>query len=114
MATLAVYGVDQVTFSGEPRKIYGSSPSRGRAFCGTCGTSLTWETELGSRGRICALHISSFDDPASLPPNAHSFYGERISWFDVVDNLPRHDTFIRGSEPVRHGPAGGTTAGNRE
>lgn len=103
MACLAVYSVSQVTFCGTPRTVYGSSPSRGRAFCPTCGSSLTWETELPTRGEIVALHISTFDDPDAIRPNAHSFYGERISWFDVADDLPRHDTFIRDSDPVKIG-----------
>lgn len=105
MAYLAVYPVEAVTFSGTPRKVYGSSPDRGRAFCTECGTSMTWETELPGRGVICALHISTFDDPDALEPNAHSFYGERICWFDAHDDLPRHDSFIKSTDPVCYGPA---------
>lgn len=104
MACLAVYGVDQVAFSGTERTVYGSTPGRGRAFCPNCGSSLTWETEMPERGVIISIHISAFDEPGDLRPNAHSFYAERISWFDAADDLPRHDTFIRGSEPVCYGP----------
>ncbi len=105
MATLAVFKADQVDFSGEERKAYASAPGVARAFCANCGTSLTWETVLGDEGAICAIHISGFDNPEALPPTGHSFYPERISWFDVVDNLPRHEGFVAGSEPLHHGPA---------
>ena len=103
-ATLAVFRADQVMFSGDDRKIYNSAPGVGRAFCGKCGSSLSWETVLGEEGAICALHISTFDDPELLPATGHSFYGERISWFDVADSLPRHDGFVADSEPVQFGP----------
>ena len=96
---------DQVVFSGNDRKIYDSSAEVGRAFCANCGTSLTWETVLGDEGAVCAIHISTFDDPDALAPSAHSFYPERISWFDVADDLPRYKGFVAGGLLLRHGPA---------
>ena len=105
MATLAVFTADQVQFSGDERKPYQSAPGVERAFCASCGTSLTWETVLGDEGRLCAIHISTFDDPDALAPTGHSFYPERISWFEVADDLPRHEGFVAGSEPLHYGPA---------
>lgn len=104
MATLAVFQAGQVKFSGEDRKPYASAPGVERAFCASCGTSLTWETVLGDEGAICAVHISTFDDPEALPATGHSFYPERISWFDVADELPRHESFVSGSTPLQFGP----------
>ena len=104
-ATLAVYKVQQVKFSGDERKIYQSSPTVGRAFCPECGTPLTWETNFGDLGTVCALHISTFDNPDALIPTAHSFYSERISWFDIADNLPRYEGFVIDGSLLRHGPA---------
>ena len=104
-ATLAVFKADQVTFSGDERKVFRSSPGVGRAFCGKCGSPLSWETNFGNEGAICALHISSFDDPEALRPSAHSFYPERISWFDIADNLPRYRDFVAGGVVLCHGPA---------
>ena len=103
--TLAVYKVDQVKFSGDECKIYTSSPSVGRAFCAKCGTPLTWETSLGDLGPICAIHISTFDYPDALVPTAHSFYPERISWFDIADNLPRFEGFVKDGSLLCHGPS---------
>lgn len=104
-ATLAVFAPDQVRFSGTERKLFNSAPGVGRAFCPDCGSSLSWETTLGDEP-ICALHISTFDDPERLPANGHSFYGERISWFDIADDLPRHEGFVKETEPVCLGPMG--------
>ena len=105
MATLAVLTADQVVFIGGNRKIYNSSPDVGRAFCANCGTSLTWETAFGDEGPICAVHISTFDNPDVLTATAHSFYPERISWFDVADDLPRYEGFVAGGSLLHHGPA---------
>jgi len=105
MATLAVFRDDQVTFNGDDRKIFESTPGVNRAFCPNCGTSLTWETVFGDEGPLCAIHISAFDDPDALTPTGHSFYSERISWFDIADNLPRHEGFVAGSEMLHPGPA---------
>ena len=104
MATLAVFKSDQVSFLGDDRKIHNSSPGVGRAFCGKCGSSLTWETIFRQEGELCAIHISAFDDPKELKPDAHSFYPERISWFEVDDKLPRHESFVADSEPLCFGP----------
>ena len=104
-AALAVFKADQVRFSGTGRKTYASAPGVGRAFCGNCGSSLTWETEFRDEGALCAIHISSFDTPDSLKPDAHSFYPERISWFDVADDLPRYEGFVAGGILLQHGPA---------
>ncbi len=104
MATLAVFRPDQVSFNGDARKPFVSAPGVERAFCPNCGTPLTWETTL-VKEPICAIHISAFDDPDQLPPNGHSFYGERIKWFDVADELPRFEGFVAGAKPVQIGPA---------
>ncbi len=105
MATLPVYAADQVRFTGDERTIYQSSENVGRAFCARCGSSMTFETELDGYGPICAIHISTFDDPEALPPESHSFYLDKISWFDAADNLPRYKGFVREQQWVRTGPA---------
>jgi hypothetical protein len=105
VVTLAVFKVDQVQFSGGERKIYQSSTGVGRGFCAECGTPLTWETSLGDLGPVCALHVSTCDNPDALPPIGHTCYSERISWFDVADNLPRYEGMSTNSAILHHGPA---------
>lgn len=103
VVTLASYTADQVTFSGDERRIYKSSPGVGRAFCGKCGTPLTWEGD-GGEGPIVEFHISTFDDQVLLTPTDHSYDGERIAWFDIADNLPRYEGRSGNSALLRHGP----------
>ncbi len=104
VVTLAGFTSDQVAFSGEGRKIYESSPGSSRAFCGNCGTPLTWEGDGGELGPIFEFHISTFDNPDALVPSAHAFEPERISWFDIADNLPRYEGFSGEGAVLRHGP----------
>lgn len=105
VVTLAGYKADQVAWSGDQRKFYESSPGANRAFCGNCGTPLTWEGDGDELGMIVELHISTFDNPNELMPTGHAFYNERLEWFDAADNLPRYEGFVGYSEPLRHGPA---------
>ena len=105
VVTLAGFKADQVAFSGPERSIYESSPGVGRAFCGACGTPLTWEGQSADRGPIVEIHISTFDTPDVLVPSVHSFYPERIAWMDVADDLPRYEGFSGKSRLLGHGPA---------
>ncbi|MEM7224964.1 MAG: GFA family protein [Pseudomonadota bacterium] len=104
VVTLAGFTADQVTFSGEARKIYESSPGVGRAFCGACGTPITWEGDDGDLGPIVELHISTFDTPEALQPILHAFDAERIPWFEIADALPRYQGRSQKSPLLRHGP----------
>lgn len=107
VVTYVGFRADQVTFSGQERCIYASSPGVARAFCNTCGTSLTWEGVTHASGdKIIEFHISSVENPERFLPEDHTRYGERIAWFDVSDTLPRYlGVAADGQEPCCHGPA---------
>jgi hypothetical protein len=105
VVTLAGYKIEHVTFTGTERKKYESSPGAHRAFCENCGTPLTWEGDGGELGPIIELHISTFDDPEQMVPTSHAFEPERLSWFDVVDDLPRFEGFSELSALLHHGPS---------
>ena len=36
------------------------------------------------------VFVSSLDDPAACIPDRQAFFDERLSWFDVADELPRY------------------------
>ena len=106
VVTFAGFKKDQAAFTKGERQIYNSSPGVGRAFCGQCGTTLTWEgkSNLPERGMIFEFHISTLDNPNAFIPTNHVFYEERIAWFDVADDLPRYHGFDSNSEVDRRGP----------
>ncbi len=113
VVTFVCFKKDQVAFTKGARQIYNSSPGVERAFCGQCGTPLTWEgkSEVPERGMIVEFHISTLDDPSAFIPTNHLFYTERIAWFDVADDLPRYHGFDSNSEVCRRGPTGGDLPG---
>lgn len=105
VVTLAGFKKDQVRFTKGERSIYESSVGVERAFCGQCGTPLTWEGDGGDLGSIVEIHISTFDDPNVFVPQRHVHYGERVAWFDVADALPRYHASDANEEPYHRGPA---------
>jgi len=73
---------------------YESSPGVLRGFCRRCGTSLTYQKDPkvleGAQDDVYIL-TRTLDDPSAYPPDEHVHYAERVSWFNVDDDLPHHD-----------------------
>jgi len=109
VVTFAAFSASHVVFTKGQRRIYNSSPGVGRAFCGACGTPLTWEglSKLPERGHVIEFHISTLDEPETFRPMNHVFYQEKLPWFDVADHLPRYVGLDFNSEICRYGPADG-------
>ncbi len=96
---LVTVSPNQVDWTKGERELYESTPGRYRAFCRDCGTSLTWEAEIANvehpgklvnRGSFMAIHISTFDHPDDFVPTEHTFVGDALPWFEIKDELPRH------------------------
>ncbi len=68
---------------------YASSPGVLRGFCPVCGTPLWWEGTWDNMD-IQMVTTCSLDDPELYPPDRHAFCHNRLSWFDVDDDLPRY------------------------
>ena len=87
--------------SGAP-KYYQSSPDVKRAFCGNCGSQLTYEPDqLPDEVHIYA---ASLDEPMDVDPSRHVFVEEQLPWFEVQDQLPRYGVGSKGAEPLSIGP----------
>lgn len=76
-ACYADFAADRIRFTTAPER-YASSPGVFRAFCGACGTPLSFASEAEPE-KIC-LHVGAFDDPAAFRPTAESFSTERLPW----------------------------------
>ena len=72
---------------GEPKR-YESSPGVFRGHCSECGTPISWEGIWHDKP-IIETYIATLDDPEACAPDRHAFIEERLSWFDVADDLPR-------------------------
>ena len=104
VVALAGYTADRVRFTQGQRAIYESSPGVRRAFCGNCGSPLTWES-IWEGEALIEIHVGSFDHPHTLAPAVHIHHGERIAWFDTADALPRHKGWDGDGEPYLQAPA---------
>ncbi len=97
--------VPRVSFqftSGSPRYFRSSAQAK-RAFCGDCGSPLTYEND--QLPDEVHLYAASLADPHNVVVSRHVFVEEQLDWFDVHDDLPRYATTSQGgAKPIRHGP----------
>lgn len=89
---LAGFPEERVEWHGE-REFYRSSASVRRSFCGGCGATLTYEDEK-LPGEVYVA-VGAFDEPERFEPTAHSWVSRRLGWFEVRDELPRHEQSSR-------------------
>ena len=87
----AGYDRSDVSITGGSPTNYQSSATVVRTFCGRCGTSLTLADERFPDEVYISL--ASFDDTEAPPPEFHIWRGERLSWLETADELPRYVQF---------------------
>jgi hypothetical protein len=64
-----------------------SSDHGTRSFCGSCGSSLFFESTLDPE-RI-DIPLANMDGPIDREPQLHSYFDCRAEWVSVGDSLPR-------------------------
>lgn len=72
---------------GEPVR-YRSSPPVVRAFCGRCGTALTYARD--DEPETIDVTTTSLDRAAELAPRDHVFASHALPWAFSLEALPRH------------------------
>lgn len=66
---------------------YRSSQYAERGFCPSCGSTVGMrEAALGDRVQVC---VGSLDEPDRIRIDDHVWVGEKVSWFEIDDELPR-------------------------
>lgn len=66
---------------GDPVR-YRTDTQATRAFCGACGTPLTYQNDR--RPEEIDITTGSLDDPEAFPPNQDVFPEERLSWVPLL------------------------------
>lgn len=84
---------EQVRMLGDEPEVYDSSPGTRRSFCGSCGTSFSYEDER-LPGEIY-LAIGILDEPERFEPQRHSWFSRRMDWLQIEDELPRSEKSSR-------------------
>ncbi|RVT84158.1 GFA family protein [Rhodobacteraceae bacterium CCMM004] len=76
-------------WTGAAPASHASSPGVRRMFCGTCGSPMAYATDdLPGQTHFYAATLA---DPAGFAPERHDFWGERLAWLPLADDLPKHD-----------------------
>jgi len=83
-----------VTFSGAPMTVYEfRSDTTDRwirnEFCASCGTAVTWTTEM--RPGLRAIAAGALDDPASFYVDAHIWTRSARPDMRYPDDMPTHE-----------------------
>ncbi len=103
VATFVGVRRDRVVFTSGAPAVYQSSPGVDRSFCPRCGAPIAYENEAAFPGET-HLYIGTLDHPERFAPASHVFTDEQLSWFEVVDDLPRFGESGRNAQPLRLGP----------
>ncbi len=72
-------------------KIYASSEISDRVFCGNCGSNIL--VDYKPEPDLLYIAMGTVDGEPECPPGYHQFVGSKASWYEISDNLPRHDTW---------------------
>jgi hypothetical protein len=80
-------GTFRVTKCAESMIVQGDLDGHHARRCGKCFSMLYW---TGYQGRIRIPYGTLIDEPA-LKPTAHIYVGSKASWYEILDDLPRHD-----------------------
>ncbi len=81
---------------GHPHQ-YGSSDGVIRRFCGTCGSSLTFETN-----GLAFIALGSLDAPEHVVVQRHCYTSSRLPQVDLADGLPQFPGPVgdKGGRPI--------------
>jgi hypothetical protein len=102
LATFVGVLKENFRFTAGTPQAYASSPGVARSFCAACGSPIAYESaQLPDE---IHLFYGTLDEPDRLVPSAHVFTEEQVSWFEVLDALPRYAKGRRGTTPIGHGP----------
>ena len=77
-----------VTKGAESLLVEGDPDSAYEARCGECFSLLYWTSRDGFFG----VPYGTLIDEPTLEPTYHQFVGSKAPWYEILDNLPQHDT----------------------
>jgi hypothetical protein len=85
---------DGLVFERGTPVAFTSSPGKRRTFCGSCGTSLTYERE--DRPDSIDIHTATLDNPDAFPPVREIWLEEKIAWMVPIPQLAHYPRTSEG------------------
>ena len=77
-------------------QVYESAPGSVRTFCRVCGSLTPSKATYLSTVSIPA---GLLDDDPGVRPLLHVFVSSKARWWQITDDLPRHEKWLPGFEP---------------
>jgi len=75
--------------SGESElRVYLAENGTKRKFCGSCGSSLIFES--ADDNGLTEFALATLDASPSLNPDAHIYLSTKVDWLTINDDLPKH------------------------
>jgi hypothetical protein len=78
----------KVTKGEESLLVEGDADSAYEVRCGKCFSLLYWT----SRDVYLGVPYGTLIDEPTLKPMYHQFVGSKAPWYEILDDLPQHDT----------------------
>jgi len=78
---------EALTYTGDPPKVYRSSPGVRRSFCSSCGTPIAYESKAFPDE--IHLYAATLTDSAEFRPEFHVHHAEKVPWIELADDLPK-------------------------
>ena len=72
-------------------KVYASSETSDRVFCENCGSNIL--VDYKPEQDFLYITMGTVDDEPECPAAYHQFVESKAPWYEICDNLPRHDTW---------------------
>ena len=94
---------------GDGLRWFASSEQSRRGFCGHCGTTMLYRSEL-SPGEV-HIALATIDGAADRAPQLHVFTDQAVEWVVLGDELPRYDSDHPGLAKYRAVRAPGDARG---
>ena len=89
-AVATFYAVPRRAFryTGAEPQAYVSSEGVRRLFCPRCGSPIAYDA--AAYPDEVHFYIGTLENPEEFVPQFHVFHDEKLAWFEVDDELPRH------------------------
>jgi hypothetical protein len=94
----AVFPSDAFGFTAGTPVRFASSPGVMRSFCGTCGTSLTWQH--ASRPESIDITSATLDDPDAFAPTKEIWVEHKLGWEALNPSIEHYARSSVGASPL--------------
>ncbi|MBT5330502.1 MAG: GFA family protein [Porticoccaceae bacterium] len=90
-ATVAMADANRfrITAGEEALSSFESSPGKRRHFCTSCGSAIY--TMLDTDQATYRMRVGGLEDSGSVNVTKHIFVAEKVSWYEINDDLPQFD-----------------------